>query len=303
MTDAAANPMPVTAPVSLVLVTYSPGESLTTLLDTLPAASSAPLPVVLADNGSVDGAPERAAQRPDVRLVHSNGNVGYGAAANLGIAETDSAWVLVANPDIEFGAGSIDALLDVAARWPRAASVGPLIRTPAGEVYPSARSLPTLGNGIGHALCGWWWPSNPWTAAYRQDRQPPSERAVGWLSGSCILLRREAFDSVGGFDPAYFMYFEDVDLGDRLGAAGWLNVYAPSAEVVHVGAHSTSRESRAMAEAHHRSALRYLTLRYQGPRWAPLRLVLRVGLHARATLARSISAITGGAKYQDEGRS
>ena len=79
--------------------------------------------------------------------------------------------------------------------------------------------------------------------AYRQETAAACERTAGWLSGSCLLLRREAFDSVDGFDSRYFMYFEDVDLGDRIGRAGWLNVYVPEAEVVHIGGHSTARAS------------------------------------------------------------
>ena len=113
------------------------------------------------------------------------------------------------------------------------------------------------------------WPANPWTRSYRQEGSV-AERTAGWLSGSCVLLRREAWDSVDGFDPRYFMYFEDVDLGDRLGRAGWLNVYVPDAEVVHTGGHATERDaptsSRMLAE-HHRSAYRFLADRYRG---APL---------------------------------
>ena len=127
------------------------------------------------------------------------------------------------------------------------------------------------------------WPGNPWTRSYRRE-QAPVERTAGWLSGSCLLLRREAFDSVGGFDPSYFMYFEDVDLGERLGRAGWLNVYAPSAEIVHTGSHATVHNKQAMFVEHHRSAYRYLARRYPGPRWLPVRLGLRAGLMTRAWL-------------------
>jgi N-acetylglucosaminyl-diphospho-decaprenol L-rhamnosyltransferase len=116
----------------------------------------------------------------------------------------------------------------------------------------------------------------------------PIERVAGWLSGSCLLLRRAAFDSVHGFDPGYFMYFEDVDLGERLAAAGWLNVYAPSAEIVHTGSHATEQNKQAMFVEHHRSAYRYLAGRYPGRRWAPVRLLLRTGLMARARLAPSL---------------
>ncbi|HJQ43477.1 MAG TPA: glycosyltransferase family 2 protein [Jatrophihabitantaceae bacterium] len=288
----------MTEPVAVIAVTYFPGESLATFLDTLGSATNHPLDIVLADNGSQDGSIELAAQHGDVRVLHTGGNLGYGRAANLGVRETTAEFVVVANPDIEWEPGSLDELLAAASRWPQGASFGPLIRTPEGAIYPSARALPSLGRGIGHALFGWWWPSNPWTAAYRVEREPPRERTAGWLSGSCLLLRRDAFDAVGGFDPAYFMYFEDLDLGDRLGRAGWQNVYVPSAVVSHTGGHATSRHAARMAAEHHRSAWRYLSGRYRGWRWFPVRVALRAGLAVRATLARRVPRIAAGAEAQ-----
>ena len=178
----------------------------------------------------------------------------------------------------------LDKLLEAAKRWPRGGAFGPLIREPSGAVYPSARLLPSLGRGVGHALFAVVWPSNPWSREYRQAAAAPEERTAGWLSGSCLLMRREAFDSVDGFDPRYFMYFEDVDLGDRLGRAGWLNVYVPEAEVVHIGGHSTQRSSKRMLAAHHSSAYRDLSDRHRGPLWAPLMLAVRAGLSLRLRL-------------------
>lgn len=284
--------------VAVVAVTYSPGESLSAFLDSLASATHQPLDIVLADNGSTDGSVETAAQRPDVRLVHTGGNVGYGRAANLGVRETTAEFVVVANPDVSWEPGALDELLAAAKRWPKGAAFGPLIHTPDGAVYPSARALPSLGRGIGHALCGWWWPSNPWTAAYRVEREAPRERTAGWLSGSCLLLRRDAFDEVGGFDPGYFMYFEDLDLGDRLGRAGWQNVYVPSAVVCHSGGHATSKNAARMADEHHRSAWRYLSGRYSGLRWLPVRLMLRAGLWVRSALARRVPRVAEGAQPQ-----
>jgi N-acetylglucosaminyl-diphospho-decaprenol L-rhamnosyltransferase len=282
-----SEPKPYGDELGVVTVTYSPGETLERFLDTLSTATTRPVRVVLADNGSTDGAPEKAARREDVALLRIGENVGYGAAANRGVAELpdEVGWVVVANPDLEWGKGSIDTLLEAANRWPRGGSFGPLIREPSGEVYPSARLLPSLGRGIGHALLGRVWPDNPWTRQYRQEDAALTEHCVGWLSGSCLLLRRAAFDSVDGFDPSYFMYFEDVDLGDHLGRAGWLNVFVPSAEVVHLGGHATARARTSMLAEHHRSAYRYLADRHQGPQWAPVRLALRAGLAARSRLA------------------
>jgi N-acetylglucosaminyl-diphospho-decaprenol L-rhamnosyltransferase len=272
--------------LAVVTVTYSPGETLERFLDTLGKATSRSVRVVVADNGSVDGAPERAAARDNVTLVRTGGNLGYGTAANRGVAELgpEYGWVVVANPDIEWGDGTLDTLLEAASRWPRAGALGPLIKNPDGTTYPSARLLPSLGKGIGHAVLGRVWPRNPWTTAYKQSDTLVAERLAGWLSGSCLLLRRTAFDSVDGFDPRYFMYFEDVDLGDRLGRAGWLNVYVPAAEVVHIQGHSTARASAAMLAAHHDSAYRYIADRHPGWRWAPMRGAIRAGLALRLKL-------------------
>jgi N-acetylglucosaminyl-diphospho-decaprenol L-rhamnosyltransferase len=270
--------------VAVVVVTYSPGESLDGFLDSLDKAVSRPFEVVVVDNGSTDGAPQRAAGRDNVRLLDSGSNLGYGRAANLGLRATSTDWVLIANPDVVLRVGALDALLRAADRWPRAGALGPLIRTPDGAVYPSARSLPSLGRGLGHALFAVIWPKNPWTTGYRRENDAVIERTAGWLSGSCLLLRRAAFDSTAGFDPKFFMYFEDVDLGERLERAGWQNIYVPSAEVTHLGGQATRRHRSEMLTEHHRSAWIYLAARYPRPRHLPLRCALRVGLAVRSTL-------------------
>ncbi len=282
---ATASTAPAGPVLRVVVITYSPGEELDLFLDSLATATTRPYEVVLADNGSTDGSPERAASRDRVTLVPTGRNLGYGGAANVGAAGAREPWLLVANPDIRFSPGSVDVLIEAAEAWPKAGAWGPAILTPQGDLYPSARALPSLGRGIGHALAGWWWPSNPWTASYRREREAPVEGEAGWLSGSCLLLRREAFEQVGGFDPDFFMYFEDVDLCDRLGRAAWASVYVPTAVVEHGGGHATKRAPKLMLRAHHSSAYRYLARRYPGARHAPLRLLLALGLFARYLLS------------------
>lgn len=276
--------------VAVVAVTYSPGETLDLFLDSLSGAISQPYEVILADNGSTDGTPQAAAAaRSGVRFLPTGGNLGYGRAANIGAAASDSEWIVIANPDLTWAPGSLDTLLDATNRWPNAASLGPLIRTADGDVYPSARELPSLFAGVGHALFAWCWPTNPWTAAYRRQRGPREEETVGWLSGACLLVRRSAFEALDGFDPGYFMYFEDTDLGARFARAGWVNVYVPSAEVTHLGGHATRHRSSAMLAEHHRSAARYLSGRYAGWAWLPIRIGLRTGLSVRSRVARLAS--------------
>lgn len=282
----------------VVTVTYSPGPHLDRFLASLSLATERPVSVLMADNGSTDGTPQEAVERyPNVRLFATGANLGYGTAVNRAVAHLDDPdeWVIVANPDVQWGPGSIDALLDAAARWPRAATLGPLIRDPDGSVYPSARLLPSLIRGGMHAVLGPLWRNNPWSTAYRQERLEPSERPVGWLSGSCLLVRRAAFEQIGGFDERYFMYMEDVDLGDRLGKAGWLNVYVPSAEVLHHKGHATGRESARNLLAHHESTYIFLADRHSGWWRAPLRWAFRAGLAIRARL------IVRGSKGRSEG--
>ncbi|WP_280512559.1 glycosyltransferase family 2 protein [Nocardia farcinica] len=278
----------VSGGLAVVTVTYSPGEHLEHFVTTLAAATSARPQVILADNGSVDGVPESVAEASaNVRLLRTGGNIGYGAAINRAVAELDPGieFVVIANPDIRWGAGAIDILLAAAARWPRAGALGPLVREPDGSVYPSARAVPGLLDGAGHAILGAVWPGNPWTRRYRQEHEELTERAVGWLSGSCLLVRRAAFDSIDGFDSRYFMYMEDVDFGDRLGRAGWHNVFVPAAEVTHAKGHAAGRHPERMLPAHHASAYRFQADRH--PHWwqAPLRLALRAGLAIRSRLA------------------
>ncbi|HEX3548040.1 MAG TPA: glycosyltransferase family 2 protein [Mycobacterium sp.] len=271
----------------VVTVTYSPGPHLDRFLASLSHATDRPVTVIMADNGSTDGAPEEAVERyPNLRLLRTGANLGYGTAINRAVGEylDEADFFVVANPDVQWGPRSIDILLEAAARWPRAGSIGPLIRDPDGSVYPSARHLPSLIRGGMHAVVGPFWRSNPWTATYRQDRKEPSERPVGWLSGSCLLLRRAAFDEVSGFDERYFMYMEDVDLGDRLGRAGWQNVYVPSAEILHDKGHSTGRDPARNLAAHHKSTYTFLSDRYSHWWQAPLRLTIRAALAARAGL-------------------
>lgn len=285
----------VSTPIAVITVTYSPGTYLDSFLRSIDPATSRPTAVVLADNGSVDGAPEAAAQRYDnVEFFPTGGNVGYGTAINMAVrhlkkrkdaGEIDAEFFVLSNPDVAFDPGAIDAMIECAKRWPEAGSIGPRIREADGSAYPSARTVPTIRNGVGHALFGTIWPENPWTRAYRAEQDLDSEHAAGWLSGSCLLVRWDAFEQIGGFDERYFMYMEDVDLGDRFGRAGFVNVFCPTAQIMHEKGHAAGENPAAMLPAHHESAYRFIADRH--PAWwqFPLRLALWIGLRIRSAVA------------------
>lgn len=272
---------------AIVTVSYNSGRFLAQFLESTNkvSVSVGAVPVVVADNCSEDmNAVAETTEAHGAKFVGLDSNRGYGGAVNEAIRHIDPRipWVLVSNPDVVMEPGSLDALLEIAEADNRIGAVGPAIIEPDGSVYPSARRLPSLRTGLGHALFADLWPANPWTRAYHRDGEHGERRTTGWLSGACLLVRRSAFDSLKGFDEGFFMYFEDVDLGYRLSRAGWTNVYEPHARVMHVGAHSTQNSSRHMRMVHHQSAYRFLSRKYSRWYMLPLRTVLRIGLAVRA---------------------
>jgi N-acetylglucosaminyl-diphospho-decaprenol L-rhamnosyltransferase len=96
-----------------------------------------------------------------------------------------------------------------------------------------------------------------------------------------VVIRRAAFDAVGGFDDDFFMYFEDVDLGYRLGRNGWRNVFVPTSTAEHEGGHSTREHSARMIAAHHDSARLWVRKRYTGANWWAVRTAITAGLGLR----------------------
>jgi N-acetylglucosaminyl-diphospho-decaprenol L-rhamnosyltransferase len=272
--------------VAVVTVTYNSADELSGFLASVAASEVEPISVIVADNPSDES--ERTASlaaEGGATVIRLEENVGYGSAVNIAISRLDPGvpFVLVSNPDVRLEPSTIGDLLAPMLRDPRAAIAGPRILDGDGGVYPSARRIPSLRTGVGHAVFGTVWPGNPWTRSYRrEDEASDVAREVGWLSGSCFLVRREAFDQVGGFDSTYFMYFEDVDLGYRLGRAGWRNLYEPSAQATHLGGRSTATARPQMLLVHHRSAYRFMASKYPGWHLAPVRWALHLGLAVRA---------------------
>ena len=243
-----------------------------------------PYEFVVVDNGHDPHVVDDVAAMSGAQVLRPGKNLGYGAAANLGAEGFEGQWILVANPDLEFAPAAIDAMLAGAEDWPRGGAFGPLIMTPEGLVYPSARRFPRLVSGAGHALLAGVWPDNPFTQAYRANANTDFPHTVDWLSGACLLLRTRAFREVGGFDESYFMFFEDTQLGEDMEAAGWQSVFLPQGTVTHEQGSSWKSRPAPMLRTHHQSAAHYLDRIYSQPYQAPLRLMLRAGLRLRGEL-------------------
>ena len=269
--------------VAVVVVTHETRDDVLGCLASLDAETADEIVVV--DCGSTDGTTAAVRQAyPDVTVLALD-NVGYGRGANAGVARTRGQLVVVANADTRFSRGSVRHLADAFRDAPDLGVAGPQVHYPDGRPQASARTFPTLGQAAGHALLGLWWPDNRWTRAYRQrDADPMRARDVDWVSGCALMLRRSAFDDVGGFDPGYWMFVEDVDLGYRLRQAGWRVRFVPESHVEHaVGASTRQRRAR-MVVAHARSLDRFYGRAYARGVGRVLRPVVRLGLLAWVVL-------------------
>lgn len=230
-------------------------------LDALPAClralSGTPgLQPVVVDNASPDGGEASVrGEFPGTVWVSMRRNAGFGAGINAGARSVGGRWVLVLNPDTVIEGREVREL----ARWADghgAAAVAPLLRGPDGTLE---RSWDTRDSAFGDLL-------RRFAYRLRWSPRPPREPIrAAWLTGACLLVRRDVFDAVGGFDESYFLYFEDVDLGRRIRARGERLVLHPGFEARHRrGGSAEGSETRAVA-AYRCSELRYVT-RHR-PKW------------------------------------
>jgi N-acetylglucosaminyl-diphospho-decaprenol L-rhamnosyltransferase len=249
--------------VAVILVTFQSARDLAMCLGSLErAATPHPLEVVVVDNASTDASLE-IARGYGAKVLENHTNQGLSRAINTGVAATGAPWLLIVNPDTWLSPGSLRRLLATATSDQRIGCVGPHLANPDGSDYPTGRRFPSLLMGALHAALAPVWPGNPATRRYHMvgvDRSRPLD--VDWVSGACMLVRRRAFEEIGGFDPGYFMYFEEMDACLRLHRAGWRVVFDPVAEVKHVVGGSTRSAPYRKVVHHHRSALRFYCRRY-----------------------------------------
>lgn len=238
---------PASPEIRLVSVAYHSTPQLRGLLESLSSATHRRVQVVVVDNSETPEATlAQTCKDAGATYVSRPDNPGFGVSSNLGVAlhingTATEPWVVLANPDLRFLPGSLDALLDVAAAHPQAAVVGPALIDQFGTRYPTGRSFPYFSVGIGHALLGRIWPGNPWTQAYWGTAWRRHETStVDWVSGACQVWRRTDWQALRGFDSSFFMYFEDTDIclkaKRRLGKTALL---AAGVEVEHLQGTST----------------------------------------------------------------
>ncbi|MGQ0679149.1 MAG: glycosyltransferase family 2 protein [Actinomycetota bacterium] len=272
--------------VATVIVNFDSGSHLANCLAALGAAQGeGSVELLVVDNASTDGSVDGLAEaHPEVRFVYNARNLGYGSACNIGSRRVSAPFLCFLNPDVVPAPGSLLAMAGALVADPKIGVLGPRLNNPDGSLYPSCRVFPGWRVAIGHAIFGLLTPSNRFTRAYQLRDMSHSEPAeVDWVSGAAMMVRREAFEQVGGFDERYFMYVEDVDLCSRLRRAGWEARYFPAAQMMHHVAGSSRRTPYRMIFHHHRSLLRYALSRTGGAKRLALPLIA-AGLAARMVL-------------------
>jgi N-acetylglucosaminyl-diphospho-decaprenol L-rhamnosyltransferase len=276
-----------TAELAVVIVNYNAGPYLERCLSSLQThRGDVAIDVLVIDNASRDGSnTAAAAAHPSVRLIDNPTNVFLSPAWNQGARETSAPYLLFLNPDAEMFDGTLADYVQAARSHPRAGIVGPMIRNPDGTVYASGRRFPSVVDATFHAMLSPFTRRNPFTRRYEMDGWDRSTaREVDWVSGACMLMPREAYDSVGGFDESFPLYAEELDMATRLREIGRTVLFTPSVEILHQIGVSTGR-SRSTALQHSRSVYRYYAKhRARGWRRATLPLA-RAALRVRAEIA------------------
>jgi GT2 family glycosyltransferase len=253
MTGADREPSVAGAPtrVTAILVTYQSRPDIAEALQRIDRTLDRPEligSILVVDNASTDGTVDwLRAERPNVELLVSPENEGFGRACNRAFATaTGDVWLLV-NPDARLEAETASVLVAELERRPRLAAIGPTLAGP-GEAE-SAGMLPGPASAAGHFLFLNRLPvigrRGPWRGF--QLRRQPAGRVVPieWASAAVLALRPAAIRAVGGFDAAFFLYGEDIDLCARLGAAGWSIALSTATRAEHaIGASSDPRSTR-----------------------------------------------------------
>lgn len=250
------------------------------------------LEVIVVDNASnLDDAVATVRRDfPQVQLIAHTQNVGFAAGNNIGLGAARGRHVLFLNPDTVVHEDALDVLLRWMDEHSDVGACGPKLLNSDGTLQASCRAFPSIGAGFfRNTPLGRLWPDNPWTRSYlMQGFDHNRESSVDWLSGSALLVRREALDALtkqegAVWDSKYFMYCEDVDLCYRLKVLGWPRFYVPHALITHRIGASSDWAQGAMIRRFHASMLRFYFKHYARGTGLLIAPIAIIGIGLRAT--------------------
>jgi GT2 family glycosyltransferase len=221
--------------VTYVVVTYRSERHVGACLDAIDADRPEDAQVIVGDNASPDRSADIARDHPSLpRLVSSPSNLGFGRACNLAVEASDAELLFFVNPDARLARGTTGGLVAAIEADPAIAAAGPRIEDSSGGLRAASAGFePSLRSVVGHFLL---LARVPGIGRFFPPLQLPfgsPAQAVDWVGGAALMVRRDAFNGVGGFDPSIFLYMEDVDLCRRLRANGGTIRYEPGVSVEH----------------------------------------------------------------------
>ena len=274
--------------VAAVLVNYNAGADLEQALTSIAGElGSRPWEAVVVDNASSDGS-ETIAERfgSPVRVIRNRDNVGFGQGVNQGLAATTAPIVLIMNPDCRLASGALTTLEAELLSYATCAIVGPRILDPDGTEQGSARGDPDMLTGLFGRTSRLrrllpWLPVSRRNVVLGDDQETDTSTVVEWVSGACMLARHDALAAARGFDPRYFMYWEDADLCRRLRGRGYQVRYVPRATAVHRVGQSSRIVRTASIRWFHESAYVYYATHVAPGAYNPKRWLARLLLAVR----------------------
>jgi N-acetylglucosaminyl-diphospho-decaprenol L-rhamnosyltransferase len=296
---AAAPPPPRT---TVVVVTYRSREHLPACLEAVEAASGeAAIETVIVDNGSDDGTVAYLRRRqPQARVIENGSNRGFSAAVNQGVKATRGDCLLLLNPDVVLGAGSLGRLLRALDEDPRVGLAGPLLLYPDGRPQRSTWDAPSLRALAFEALLLYnLFPRSRLSPI--RARVPDEAEDVSALSGACLLVRRSCFEELDGLDERFFLYFEDVDLGLRARGAGWRARLVPAARAVHQQGGSAFKDRRAFWRHYEESRRALLRKHMRGTQRLAAETLQLIGLAVRVVVY-ALAGFLGRSRLSAEAR-
>jgi len=281
--------------LDIIIVNYESSEFLARCLRSVyDSTDGIPINVFIQDNGSKDDIDHVCVTFPQINLTKNDCNIGFARAINRALAHGSAPYILILNPDTIVSDGFFKSILRYIEDNEDTGIVGPKILDLDGTVQGSARSFPTpLTAVFGRAsLLTRLFPNNRISSTNiltsKSDGRTPME--VDWVSGACMLLRRQALNDVGYLDERFFIYWEDTDWCRRMWQKGWKVIYFPQATVLHrVGGSTRKKPIRSIFEFH-KSVYRLFT-KYNKPSLRFLNPLVIGALALRLTLVLFVNRI------------
>jgi N-acetylglucosaminyl-diphospho-decaprenol L-rhamnosyltransferase len=241
--------------ISIVIVNYNAAAFLKRAIDSIEHhLKNIPHEICIVDNASTDESSELWPKFPNVRVICNEKNLGFATAVNQGLKVSSGSFILWLNPDTQLLDDGLEEILRYMKDHPEVGIIGPRILNDDGSIQLSCRSFPSYQAGLfnRYSLLTRWFPNNSFSRKYlKSDWDHNAITDVDWVSGACLLQRRELLERPGLLDENFFMYCEDVDYCLRAKQQGWKVQFHPGASVMHqIAASSKQLPNKTILERH-----------------------------------------------------